>query len=45
MAGMRMTDFWWDIGAKGQERVKIIFDIDGINQEMHEFYRSGVELI
>jgi len=42
--GMRNTDFWWDIGAKGQDRIKIIFDVDGINQEMHEFYRRGVEL-
>jgi len=42
--GMRDEIFWWDIGAKGQKRIKIIFDIDGINQEMHEFYRRGVKL-
>ena len=42
--GMRSPDYWWDIGAKGQERIKIIFDVDGINQEMHEFYRRGVKL-
>jgi len=41
---MRDEDFWWDIGAKGQKRVKITFDVDGINQEMHEFYRRGTKL-
>jgi len=41
---MRSTDFWWDIGAKGQKRLKIIFDVDGIDQEMHEFYRRGTKL-
>ena len=41
---IRDEDFWWDIGAKGQKRLKIIFDIDGINQEMHEFYRRGTKI-
>ena len=42
--GIRDTDFWFDIGAIGQKRLRIIFDIDGINQEMHSFYRRGVDL-
>lgn len=41
---MRDEAFWWDIGAKGQTRLKVIFDVDGINQEMHEFYRRGTTL-
>ena len=41
---MRSTDFWWDIGAKGQNRLKVIFDVDGIDQEMHNFYRRGTKL-
>ena len=41
---MRDSDYWWDIAAKGQHRLKIILDIDGINQEMHGFYRRGSDL-
>jgi MoaA/NifB/PqqE/SkfB family radical SAM enzyme len=42
--GMRDTDFWFDLGAIGQRRLTLIFDVDGVNQEMHEFYRRGVKL-
>ena len=42
--GMRDSDFWFDLGAIGQTRLSLIFDVDGINQEMHEFYRRGVKL-
>jgi MoaA/NifB/PqqE/SkfB family radical SAM enzyme len=41
---MRDENFWWDIGAKGQKRLTMIFDVDGINQEMHNFYRRGTTL-
>jgi len=42
--GIRDEDFWFDLGAIGQKRLRLIFDIDGINQEMHSFYRRGVDL-
>ena len=42
--GMRDADFWFDLGAIGQKRLSLIFDVDGINQEMHQFYRRGVKL-
>jgi molybdenum cofactor biosynthesis enzyme MoaA len=42
--GMRDEDFWWDIGSIGRERIKLIFDVDGIDQEMHNKYRRGVDL-
>ena len=41
---MRDEMFWWKIGAKGQKRLVVIFDIDGINQEMHNFYSRGTTL-
>ena len=41
---MRNEDFWFNIGAKGQKRLKVIFDVDGIDQEMHSFYRRNVKL-
>lgn len=41
---MRDADFWFDIGAVGQKRLKFIFDVDGIDQEMHSFYRRGTNL-
>ena len=41
--GMRDTDFWWDMGLLGNKnRMQVIFDIEGINQEMHEHYRRKV---
>lgn len=43
-AGMRDEDFWFDLGATLMKRGTIIFDVDGIDQEMHNFYRRGVEL-
>jgi len=41
---MRGEDFWWDIGSIGKERLRVIFDIDGINQDMHSTYRRGSDL-
>ena len=41
--GMRDTDFWWDLGLLGNKnRMQVIFDIEGINQKMHEHYRRKV---
>ena len=42
--GMRDEQFWFNLGAKGQKRLKVIFDVDGIDQEMHSFYRRNVKL-
>lgn len=36
---MRNEDFWWDLGVAGGDRLTIRFDVDGINQKMHETYR------
>lgn len=41
---LRSDDFWWNIGALGGRRLQVIFDIDGINQEMHEKYRRFTNL-
>lgn len=41
---LRSDDFWWDIGVLGGKRLQVIFDIDGINQEMHEKYRRFTNL-
>jgi MoaA/NifB/PqqE/SkfB family radical SAM enzyme len=42
--GMRDEQFWWDLGVLCGKRLRMIFDIDGINQEMHGFYRRGISL-
>ena len=42
--GMRDEEFWWDLGVLCGKRLKMIFDIDGIDQEMHGLYRRGVSL-
>jgi MoaA/NifB/PqqE/SkfB family radical SAM enzyme len=36
---MRNEDFWWDLGVTGGNRLMVRFDVDGINQKMHETYR------
>jgi MoaA/NifB/PqqE/SkfB family radical SAM enzyme len=36
---MRNEDFWWDLGVTGGNRLTVRFDVDGINQKMHETYR------
>ena len=41
---MRDEDFWFSLGLLGKERIHIIFDVDGIDQKMHEFYRRGTNL-
>lgn len=37
---LRPSEWWWELGKK-RERVSVVFDIDGINQEMHQTYRVG----
>ena len=40
--GMRNDDFWWELGILSRDRMQVIFDIEGINQEMHSYYRRKV---
>ena len=42
--GIRDELYWWKIGAIGGKRLTVIFDIDGIDQKMHSFYRQNVSL-
>lgn len=42
--GMRDEMFWWKMGATAGKRLTLIFDIDGIDEEMHAFYRRNVSL-
>lgn len=41
---MRSPDWWWDLGVLGGRRLKVWFDIDGVNQEMHNLYRQKTDL-
>lgn len=41
---LRNDDFWWELGCIGQKRLRVTFDIDGINQEMHSKYRVNTFL-
>lgn len=43
-ASMRDEMFWWKLGGMGGERLHVIMDVDGINQEMHSFYRRDTHL-
>lgn len=41
---LRSEDFWWDLGVAGGKRLQLIFDVDGIDQEMHSYYRRFTDL-
>ena len=41
--GFRDDDFWWELGLIGRDRMQVIFDVEGINQEMHSHYRRKVD--
>lgn len=41
---LRNEDFWWELGTTIGENLRVCFDIDGINQEMHETYRRFTDL-
>jgi molybdenum cofactor biosynthesis enzyme MoaA len=41
--GMRDDEFWWEYGLLTRGRSQIIFDVEGINQEMHSHYRRKVD--
>ena len=42
--GMRTPAWWEDLGNYCGKRLIVHFDIDGINNEMHQKYRRGVDL-
>jgi pyruvate-formate lyase-activating enzyme len=41
---IRNEDFYWNLGVRCGERLTIVFDVDGINDEMHQKYRRGAKL-
>jgi MoaA/NifB/PqqE/SkfB family radical SAM enzyme len=41
---MRDEDFWWKLGSINPKRMNIQFDIDGVTQETHSYYRVGTSL-
>lgn len=41
---IRDEEWWWDVGVLCGNRLTVSFDIDGINQEMHEKYRRFTSL-
>lgn len=42
--GMRNEEFFWDLGVACGKRLRVNFDVDGIDQEMHSMYRRKTEL-
>lgn len=36
---LRDEEWWWKLGAASGKRLRVVFAVDGINQEMHERYR------
>ena len=45
---MRNEEFWWKLGGLAYKHplknLSCVFDIDGIDQEMHSYYRRGTQL-
>jgi len=41
---LRDENWWWLLGAKVGSNLRVIFDVDGINQEMHSKYRRFTSL-
>lgn len=41
---IRNEDFYWNMGILCGKRLSIVFDIDGINEDMHQKYRRGASL-
>lgn len=41
--GMRDEEFYWNLGILTKGRMQLIFDVEGINQEMHSHYRRKVD--
>lgn len=41
---LRDEDWWWKFGHLSNDRLDVWFDVDGIDQEMHERYRQKTSL-
>lgn len=41
---LKSEEWWWNLGIKCGERLKMTFAIDGCTQEMHEYYRVNTKL-
>lgn len=41
---MRDEDWWYELGSLSPNKLLVTFDVDGVNQEMHEKYRRGTNL-
>lgn len=41
---MREEGWWWYLAVMAQQRLNVVFTVDGINQEMHEKYRQKTNL-
>ena len=41
---IRSEDWWWDFGVMGGRLLEVRFDVDGIDQEMHQKYRRFTNL-
>ena len=42
--GLRTPEWWEDLGNYCKDRLTVYFDVDGINNQMHQKYRRGVDL-
>lgn len=40
----RTTEWWYNLGIIGGDKLRVQFDVDGINQEMHSTYRRNTNL-
>ncbi len=41
---IRNEEFYWNLGIRCGTRLSIVFDVDGITEEMHQKYRRGASL-
>jgi MoaA/NifB/PqqE/SkfB family radical SAM enzyme len=41
---IRDEEWWWNLGVVCGKRLKVVFAVDGINQQMHEKYRRFTSL-
>jgi MoaA/NifB/PqqE/SkfB family radical SAM enzyme len=41
---IRDEEWWWNLGILGGKRLRVTFAVDGLDQEMHAFYRRNTSL-
>lgn len=41
---IRDAEWWWNLGVTCGKRLEVVFDVDGIDQSMHEKYRRFTSL-